>query len=98
MDKQLEQLLLDARDAVAAHNTTPHLADLLKRIDDVVGKKPVEQPEYSPHRLAFDKWFRKTQMISDSIDTTWISQAFLPYRAWCAALEYAKTLGNKDGA
>jgi hypothetical protein len=35
-------------------------------------------------RAAFDKWFRCEQLIADHIDTTFISSAFLPYRAWQA--------------
>lgn len=37
-----------------------------------------------PEREEFDKWFRHEQLISESIDTTWISESFLPYRAWMA--------------
>ncbi len=53
-------------------------------------RKPVsanpagEVPEVVDERALFDQWFRRDQLIADSIDTTFISAAFLPYRAWAA--------------
>jgi hypothetical protein len=44
-------------------------------------------------RVAFDKWFRCEQMIADHIDTTFISSAFLPYRAWQARAQLAAPAG-----
>lgn len=40
---------------------------------------------------AFDKWFRAEQLIADHIDTTFISSAFLPYKAFQAGASWQRT-------
>ena len=42
-------------------------------------------------REAFDKWFRAEQLIADHIDTTFISSAFLPYKAFQAGASWQRT-------
>ena len=41
-------------------------------------------------REAFDKWFRAEQLIADHIDTTFISSAFLPYKAFQAGASWQR--------
>ena len=50
-------------------------------------------------REAFDKWFRAEQLIADHIDTTFISSAFLPYKAFQAGASWQRTqsAGVPDG-
>lgn len=40
--------------------------------------------EAQGEREGFDCWFRREEDLPDSADTTYISAAYLPWKAWCA--------------
>lgn len=49
----------------------------------------------SGEREAFDKWFRAEQLIADHIDTTFLSEAFLPYKAFKAGAAQQRTQAER---
>lgn len=74
--------------------TAAGVADDYKRIKALESQQAAS---VGGEREAFDQWFRRVKGLNDTVDTTFVSEAFFPYKAFKFGIEYTRTALSPEG-